>query len=175
MASFEKSISLDQKLASSYLRLAKIHEKSGDMQEQVRVLESCIQNIPDFQDAYTELARLYRQKGQWEKAVAVLETAVKKDPEAPLPANNLAWLYLEHDDTNINRAFALAQSAYERLPKDAAVADTLGWAYYKKNLFTRAVWLLEEARSIDPEQPLIHFHLGMVFNAQGNTTASKKV
>ena len=108
------------------------------------------------------------------KAVATLETAVKKDPQAPLPANNLAWLYLEHDDTNISRAFALAQSAYERLPKDAAVADTLGWAYYKKNIFTQAVWLLEEARSIDPEQPLIHFHLGMVFNAQGNTTASKK-
>ena len=106
--------------------------------------------------------------------MATLETAVKKDPQAPIPANNLAWLYLEHDDTNISRAFALAQSVYERLPKDAAVADTLGWAYYKKNHLTQAVWLLEEARSLDPEEPLIHFHLGMVFNAQGDTAASKK-
>ena len=106
--------------------------------------------------------------------MATLETAVKKDPQAPIPANNLAWLYLEHDDTNISRAFALAQSAYERLPKDAAVADTLGWAYYKKNHLTQAVWLLEEARSLDPEEPLIHFHLGMVFNAQGNTNAAQK-
>ena len=113
------------------------------------------------------------KKGLWEKAVAMLEMGVGKNPEIPVLANNLACLYMERD-MNVNKAFALAQSAYERAPKDPAMADTLGWAFYKQKLFTRAVWLLEEASSRKPDHALIHFHLGMTFYAQGNMASAIK-
>ena len=69
---------------------------------------------------------------------------------------------------NLDKAFDLAKQAYEQLPNDASIADTLGWAYYKKNLYTRAIWILEEAHKLEPEHPLILYHLGLAYEAQGN-------
>jgi uncharacterized protein HemY len=41
---------------------------------------------------------------------------------------------------NIEEALNLAQSAKEQFPDDANISDTLGWVYYKKNIFSRAVY-----------------------------------
>jgi Flp pilus assembly protein TadD len=76
-------------------------------------------------------------------------------------ANNLAWLLLEQN-TDVDKALELAQSAYKRLPEDPCVADTLGWAYYKKGRLEWAEIYLKEAVSKNPNNPLANFHLGML-------------
>lgn len=49
----------------------------------------------------------------------------------------------------------LVQKSYEKLPDNPATADTLGWIYYKKNMTTRASWLLEQTQKLDPDNPQI--------------------
>jgi tetratricopeptide (TPR) repeat protein len=165
-AEFQEAIRLESKLVSSYLRLASIYEEEGDYDNQLRVLEGCVENVRDYPDVYMRLSRAYEQKGFVEKATETLEKGVAMNEDSPLLANNLAWLYLELD-RNMNKAMELAQFAYDRLPKDPAVVDTLAWAFYKQGIYTRAQWLLDEARSLDPENPVIYFHLGMVYDARG--------
>ena len=171
--SFEQSVMFDPKLASAYIRLAEILERDGNWKEQIRILEKCVERIPQYSEVRMELARLYVQKGFWEKAVAILEDFVVRHPESPIAASNLAWLYLE-GDTNLEKAFTLAQTAYEQLPQDPAVADTMGWAYYKMKIFGKAARVLGDALSQSPSNPEICFHLGMVVYAQGNPTEAIK-
>lgn len=71
---------------------------------------------------------------QINKAVSTLETGIAKNPKSVYLANNLAWLYLEQDIND--KAFTLAQTAHEYRPHDPSIADTLGWAYYKKTFLT---------------------------------------
>ena len=55
-----------------------------------------------------------------------------------------------------------------RLPDSPVAADTLGWAYYQKGAYRLAVSILQEAlklqqKSKAPENPDIHYHLGMAY------------
>ena len=52
------------------------------------------------------------------------------------------------------------------MPKNPAITDTLGWAYYKQGINTRALWLLNEAHELAPNNPEILFHIGAVYKAQ---------
>jgi Flp pilus assembly protein TadD len=82
------------------------------------------------------------------------------DPAASVAANNLASLYTEGGD-NLDRALALAQVAKSGLPDSPEVADTLGWAYYKKGMYAQAVTALKEAADKQPDNALFHYHLGL--------------
>ena len=167
IACFKQAISLNSKLIVSYMGLLRIYRKGSNFKELALVLDTCIKNFPEFSEAYIQMGELYRQQGRYDEAIEILTTAINRDPESPKLANCLAWIYLE-EGVSIDKAFKLAQFAYQRLPEDPAVADTLGWIYYKKNLFTQAVWLLKDALSRSPDHPIIHFHLGVTFNAMGN-------
>ena len=166
-ANFIQAISLNSELVVSYIRLIELYKMDSDFKELIGLLSSCINNFPDFSKAYIEMAELYRQKGNFNKAIKILNEAIRRAPDSPKLANSLAWLYLEKGN-GVNKAYKLAQFAYQRLPEDPAIADTLGWIYFKKKLYTQAVWLLKDALSRNPDHPLIHFHLGMTFNAMGN-------
>jgi Flp pilus assembly protein TadD len=68
----------------------------------------------------------------------------------------------------------LAQIAREQLPQDPNVADTLGWLYYKKEAYLRAISFLKEAAEKAPDNPTIQYHLGMAYYKNGDKAAAKK-
>ena len=55
----------------------------------------------------------------------------------------------------------------ELQPEDPEIADTLGWIYYKKNVFLIAISLLKESAEKLPEDPMVRFHLGMAYYKKG--------
>ena len=67
----------------------------------------------------------------------------------------------------MDEALQLAETAYQTLPDDPNVNDTLGWIYYQKNLATKAVTYLEKAAARQPNEPEAQFHLGMAYVQQG--------
>ena len=111
------------------------------------------------------VAKLYCKSGSSTKAISILEKALKSDPTNPYLANNLALIYLEFQPGKIDKAMRFAQIAYGNLPNNPAIADTLGWIYYKKNMFTRAAWLLEQAKKLAPNNPIINNHFETVQKA----------
>ncbi|OPX18673.1 MAG: hypothetical protein BZ151_13495, partial [Desulfobacca sp. 4484_104] len=88
------------------------------------------------------------------------EDALQVNAEFVPAMNNLAWLYAEHGG-NIDRALSLAEDAKRLRPDDPRITDTLGWIYYKKNIFTRAAVYLREAAEKLGDNPVVHYHLGM--------------
>ncbi len=163
---FKKAVQLDAHQTEAYMGMAKIFEMGHRWPELIEVLENCIKNQPSYIPAILELAEFYNRNNQAIKAKTLIENGLNQAPDSPQLANSLAWLLLE-DNKDIDRAFILAQKSYERMPHDPAISDTLGWAYYKKKMFTRAEWLLEEALEESPQQPIIHIHLGQVLLAKG--------
>jgi len=54
------------------------------------------------------------------------------------------------------------------------MADTLGWVYYRKNVYTRAIVYLKEAAEKLPNQPMVRYHLGMAYHKNGNADLARK-
>jgi len=99
--------------------------------------------------------------------------ALKINPKFPPAANNLAYLYAEKGES-LDEALSLAQSAKEQLPDDPHISDTLGWVYYKKNIYSRAITYLQEVRERVPNNASIHYHLGMAYSKGGDKAMAKK-
>src|SRR5207249_6838167 len=74
---------------------------------------------------------------------------------------------------NIDVALALAQTAKEQLPDHPSVSDTLGWIYYKKRVYLKALDLLKDSVAKQPENPVYHYHLGMAYFKNGDTALAK--
>jgi Flp pilus assembly protein TadD len=58
--------------------------------------------------------------------------------------------------------------------EDPHISDTLGWVYYKKNVYSRAVTYLQEASEKAPNNPAIRYHLGMAYLKNGDKGKAKK-
>ncbi len=101
------------------------------------------------------------------------EQALSVDPSAPVPANNLAWLLAESGE-NLDQAMQLALTAKAGLPDSVEVTDTLGWVYYKKGLYSRAVSMLKEAADKQPLNVDLAYHLGLAYAKNGDGRLAKE-
>jgi len=119
------------------------------------------------------LGSIYDLQGQPQKANEQYEQALKINPNFVVAANNLAWNYVEYGG-NIDVALALAQTAKEQFPDDPSVSDTLGWIYYKKSVYLKAIALLKESAEKLPKNPTAHYHLGMAYFKNGDTALAKQ-
>ena len=61
---------------------------------------------------------------------------------------------------NLDEAENLIKKAVKLRPNDGYFVDSLGWAYYRKGEYKRAVNELEKAVSLVPYDPIINDHLG---------------
>jgi tetratricopeptide (TPR) repeat protein len=63
----------------------------------------------------------------------------------------------------------------EGCPNPWGVADNLGWIYYQKGAYQSAIGLLQEALKLQeknkqmPDNPDIHYHLGMAYVKVGQS------
>jgi Tfp pilus assembly protein PilF len=110
--------------------------------------------------------------GKRKEAVGKHEKALKLSPDYAPSLNNLAYLYAEGFGP-LDKAHEMAKRAREIAPKDGSVADTLGWLLFKKDKYEEALRYFEEALRYLPEEPTIHYHVGLAYLKVGNTDKSK--
>ena len=72
--------------------------------------------------------------------------------------NYLGYTYADMG-IELDEAERLVLMALETQPDDGYIIDSLGWVYYKKGLFDRAVSVLEKAVSLVPDDPTILEHM----------------
>jgi tetratricopeptide (TPR) repeat protein len=75
---------------------------------------------------------------------------------------------------NVDVAFAMAQTARKNLPDNANTADTLGWAFYHKQVYTSAINLFKEAVKKEPDNALFNYHLGLAYAKSGQAALAKQ-
>ena len=118
------------------------------------------------------LGVIHANSKNYDKAKSRYEQILKLNSRFAPAANNLAWILVEQGG-NIDVALSYAQTAREQKPDDPYVADTLGWIYYKKNANVLAASLLKEAVEKLPNEPVVHFHLGMALQKNGDMAGAK--
>ena len=75
---------------------------------------------------------------------------------------------------NVDVAFAMAQTARQKMPDNPNTADTLGWAFYHKQVYKSAITLFKEAVTKDPNNPLFNYHLGLAYAKNGQGALAKQ-
>ena len=183
-------IALDAKPDNSTIvyHMGMLRFGQNNIQEAERLLTEAIQKGikgVDLEKANKALGQLVHAKVNFQKAVAAKERgsgveAIKLFEEiledegfSTDVAANLAVLYAEQDK-DINKAFALAQKAFDVQPVSSQVADALGWVYYHQGSLLMAKKYVEQAIEKDESYGPAYLHLGAVYLKKENPEAAKK-
>ncbi|MGB9233523.1 MAG: tetratricopeptide repeat protein, partial [Terriglobales bacterium] len=94
-------------------------------------------------------------------------------PENPVASNNMAYVMLQQGG-NLDVAFQMAQTAHRLLPDNPSSADTLGWAFYHRHVYTSAINLFKEALRKDPASTLYNYHLGLAYARNGEAALAQR-
>lgn len=155
-----------------YILKAQMHRKKKEDKKIEQTLQLCTQKFPQFIKGWLSFADFYMDKQDIDRVKEVLEKAIIHFPNQPEIIGNLAWILLEKKE-NFDRALDLARNAYDRMPGQAWLMDTLGWAYYHKQAYTQADWMLAQAEEKSKNNGLVLYHRGMVFYKQGKLLKAK--
>jgi len=117
--------------------------------------------------AYFYLGALYEKTGQKVKAEDFFRKVIKLNPESPDAYNYLGYMLAE-EEKNLDEAIELVSKALDIAPNNGAYVDSLGWAYYKKDMVSEAVQYLKKAVDLIPDDAVIRDHLGDAYYKQGD-------
>jgi len=123
------------------------------------------QGAPNWAHLFLRAGALDRA-GDWEAAKDLLRQANALAPSQPVILNYLGYGMLDRSE-NLPEAQVYIERASGLDPNDAAIADSLGWLYYKRGNYPGAVAALERAVAGDPGQSVINEHLGDAYWAVG--------
>ena len=107
------------------------------------------------------------QLGQHKIAQTQIEHLLTVLPNQPHLLNNLANLYLIHGDA---RALEAAQQAYQLVPEDATINDTIGWVLIQTGKTEQGLRYLREAHFRSSHDPDIRYHIAVALVKLGRPT-----
>lgn len=161
-----RALQLDPQNYNAHALLGTLYAQEKSLDKAVAEYEAATRVNPRQIGAWTVLGMLETRRGDVAKATQAYQKALQIDPNAGLAANNLAWLYCNQGG-DLDAALDLARRARQTLPKSPAVSDTLGWIYYKRDLYGSAIPLLQEATRGEPKNGEYRFHLAASLLAAG--------
>lgn len=155
--------------------LIKLHtalDRSGAIKVANEKLESWIKAHPKDVLARAHSASHAMQAGQNAVAIAQYEEILRQRPSETLAMNNLANLYQTTKDP---RALGLAEKAYQGLPENPVVQDTLGWILVEQGQGKRGLELLAKASTQSNKNPTIQYHYAVALGRDGNAAKAKEI
>lgn len=122
-----------------------------------------IEHYPQEARLHYQLGVTYERKGQRDQALGEMREVLKLRPQDPDALNFIAYHYAERGE-KLDQALKQAQQALAQ-KQTSYIYDTLGWIYYRMQRFAEAQRNLELAVALDPQDALIHEHLGDAYAA----------
>lgn len=113
------------------------------------------------------LRGVYEERsGNVQDCIATMKRVIHEDPSHTSALNYLGYLYADRGE-NLDVAEQLVSRALELKPDDGYYLDSLGWVYFKKRDYDRAMEYLQRATQVSPNEGVILEHLGDVLLATG--------
>jgi tetratricopeptide (TPR) repeat protein len=156
-----------------YGALGQIFYAQGRLDDARREFERYAEKQPTAVGAHTLVAIILQMQNRIPEAQQRYERTLQINPRAAVAANNLAWLYAEQN-TNLDVALQLAQTAKAQMPESPEVDDTLGWVYYKRELPDLAISSFKKSLEKDPANPSYLYHLGLAHLKKGDKVQARE-
>ncbi|AKQ65347.1 hypothetical protein A176_002259 [Myxococcus hansupus] len=145
--------------AALYDALAAMLHRQGRGDEALRLLGDAVARFPRDEDLLYVLGAAHERQGDVPGALARMRAVLAVSPDHAAALNFLGYL-LAQAGQNLDEAERRVRRALELRPETGAYLDSLGWVYFRRGDYTRAVDALERASSLSPDEPVILEHLG---------------
>jgi tetratricopeptide (TPR) repeat protein len=141
------------------LALALLLERQGRPKEAIALLRRAVDLRPGQESLVFNLAAAYERAGDHAEGIARMREVLAINPDNASALNFIGYTLTEQN-LDLDEAERLLHRALELRPETGAFLDSLGWLFFRRHDFGRAVSTLEHAAALDPDEPVIAEHLG---------------
>jgi tetratricopeptide (TPR) repeat protein len=164
---FKKATALNRQDVNAWMQLCEAIASQGRVDEAISIGGQALQAIPGQIGLYLLLGDLYQSKADWNDARKAYQNALVLNPQNPPASMGMAQV-MSNTGENLDVALSFAQTARREMPSSPLAADTAGWIYYQQGLYSLALSSLENALKLQesghlPDNPELHYHLGMTY------------
>jgi tetratricopeptide (TPR) repeat protein len=158
----------------SYILLADVYSTDNKADQALQLLTTAAQKPGVDSDLLVRMGMIYERLQRWNEARDVYERSLQYDASNAIAKNNLASVLADHGG-DLNVALTLAQQAKEKLVDNLDVTNTLGWIYYKRELYSMALKYLEDCARKDQKNATFQYELGMTQWKLGHTAEARSL
>lgn len=145
-----------------------IAERYGEAEKTINFRLSALQQLRDTGEGNVDgpmywlrsrLAQVYQQTGRPTQAIQQLELILRDLPTDAGINNDLGYTYADLG-LKLDKAERMIRLALAEQPRNAAYLDSLGWVFYKRGEFSRAVLFIQRAVRLqeDDPDPILYDH-----------------
>ena len=146
--------------------LASLYHKAKDYSMAIQTLQEVLDLDPKSDQAHFRLGALYDESKNKDKTIEHMKKAIELDPKNAAALNYLGYTYAEMG-IYLDEAEELIVRALKLESNDGFYIDSLGWVYYQKGDYSKAVEQLERAVGLVIDDPTIIEHLGDAYAKLG--------
>ncbi|WP_409478959.1 tetratricopeptide repeat protein [Pseudobdellovibrio sp. HCB154] len=145
-----------------HFMLAQIQEDDNQFTDAISTLKRADDQFPKNTQVHYFLGTLYDRLEKKDLMMKHMRQAVNYDEKNHQALNYVAYSISEMGG-DLDEAEQFALKAYALQKDDAFIIDTLGWVYFKKGEYAKALTYLEKAHEFAPDVGVIAEHLGDVY------------
>ncbi|MBF0205088.1 MAG: tetratricopeptide repeat protein, partial [Desulfamplus sp.] len=147
--------------------LAAFYEEENQIDKAIALLEKALVNDPDDTELLFRSGIVLDKSGDKDGSIAAMKKIIEIDPDHSSALNYLGYTYADLG-INLDEAEQLILRSLKIKPDDGYITDSLGWVYYKKGQYDKAIETLEKAMNLSSGDPTIAEHLGDAYKEKKN-------
>lgn len=166
---YRELLGTDPVRPSIWFELSRLHQRQGDRETAKSLIDEALTHAPEAANLLWAKASFLEQDSDIDAAIEIYEQLYAQDSNSLAVANNLAGLLATYRDDaeSLERAWSTARRL--RNAKVPQLQDTYGWILHRRGNSADARSYLEEAAEGLPNDPLVQYRLGQIYNALGQT------
>jgi arylsulfatase A-like enzyme/Tfp pilus assembly protein PilF len=165
LSHLEEVLELDPGVPQAKLLLATCYEETGRREEAKQQLDEVLRADPNDVQALLSMANLLSKDGRGEEVIAIGKKALTVDPRNAQAHILIGQVYMDRNDHQ--RALPHLQEAVEIQPKLTRNRMNLAACLLGLGRLGDSESILLDILAQHPKYPLAHFHLGLLYDAQG--------
>ncbi len=167
IATLEKNLKDFPDSVPTILYLNYFYYEAGEFNKSVTLLKQGIKINPDYSELHFQLGVIYDKLGLKNDCLKAMQTVIKINPQHVEGLNYLGYTYADMGES-LDKAEELVTKALNLRPNDGYIIDSLGWVYYKKKKYKKALKYLIKAAELIPDDPTVQDHLGDAYFQNGD-------
>jgi tetratricopeptide (TPR) repeat protein len=148
--------------------LASLHREKGNRPRAIEILQKMISLSPGNDQYHFTLGAVYDELKDKQNCILHMQKAIELNPENAAALNYLGYTWAEQG-IKLDDAEGLIRRAIKVEPNDGFYVDSLGWVYYQRGDYVKAVEHLERAVELVGDDPTIIEHLGDAYEKAGRS------
>ncbi len=161
---FLEAVRIDPRFAEAYNNLGSVMQQSGDLRKAVELYKKALIINPDLQVVQKNLDRAIAAQAEKEKTISNLLKQLKENPGDHMLCLKAGNFYKEKME--LGRALTYYKKALIIKPDFIEAKNGRAIVYAMQGEYEKALVLLKEVISIQPDEPKTYFYIAGIYSRQ---------